>query len=269
MNKPLFFFLIILTLLGCASHNTEQTLSQVQYWEINSQYLERKVKLWTYLPPDYSKTKKPLPVLYMHDGQNLFEDSLAYAGEWKVDESLDSLFMRTGKQLVVIGIENGGEERINELTPNSHPKYGGGNAKAYLNFLKLELLPKAESLYSISNKPINRGIMGSSLGGLISFYEAFQVDTPFRKFGVYSPSFWLDANSFEWAQKELIPIGSKMVLMIGEKEQNEHLNVIKMDSLLRIHQKLELKTDIYPNGEHREWFWAAHFQKDVEWLFFE
>ncbi len=267
--KTYFYLIFVFLLQTCASHKESASGSRIDSWEIQSYYLNRKVKIWTYLPPSYAYTQERLPVLYMHDGQNLFEDSLSYAGEWKVDESLDSLYYKTGKQLVVIGIENGGDKRIEELSPNSHPQYGGGQAASYLKFLKFELVPKAEQKYNIAQNPQLRGIMGSSLGGLISFYEAFQPHSPFRKFGVYSPSFWFDTNSFDWAKNQTIPKNSKMVLMIGEKEEQEHLRVIKMDSILKIHQRIVLKTEVYPEGEHKEWFWARSFRKDIEWLFFE
>ncbi|MDO5655014.1 MAG: alpha/beta hydrolase-fold protein [Flavobacteriaceae bacterium] len=241
--------------------------SYIDKFEINSHHLNRKVKIWVYLPPDYLKSEGKLPVLYMHDGQNLFHPELSFAGEWQVDESLDELFQENGFQLVVIGIENGGQNRINELTPYPNPDHGGGEAERYLSFIFDELMPQAESQYNISQHASQRGMMGSSLGGLISFYTAFQHPDKFSKFGVYSPSFWFNNKIFDLAENHKLPAENKMLLMMGDDEKQGHLNVLKMEKLLKSTQNFHLKTDIIPGGQHNEQFWSQHFKQDVWWLF--
>ena len=241
--------------------------SVIQEMEIESSFLERIVKIWVYLPPNYLKTEEKLPVLYMNDGQNLFDEKLSFAGEWKVDEALDSLYNETGYQLVVVGIENGGEKRLDELTPYPNEKYGGGNADLYLSFIEEELLPEIESKFNVSNQKANRGIMGSSLGGLITFYAAFEKQELFSKFGVYSPSFWFNDKIFELAQNQQLSNDSRMLMMMGDQEEGEHLNVQKMDSILKKTQNIQLKTEIIADGVHNEKFWATQFKDDVAWLF--
>ena len=76
--------------------------------------LDRERKIRVYLPPNYNDSNSNYPVLYMHDGQNLFDTKTSYAGEWDVDETLNSLFYETGFQMIVVGIDNGGEKRLDE-----------------------------------------------------------------------------------------------------------------------------------------------------------
>ncbi|NJN50344.1 MAG: hypothetical protein HC798_04385 [Polaribacter sp.] len=81
----------------------------------------------------------------MHDGQNLFDKSTAYAGEWGVDEILNEIYTKTNKGFIVVGINNDGKERLNEYSPWKNEKYGGGNADAYLEMVIKELKPYIDS----------------------------------------------------------------------------------------------------------------------------
>ena len=78
--------------------------------------LNRVRRIWIYLPPDYNTSDSRYPVLYMHDGQNVFDDSTSFAGEWGVDEMMDSISRRK-KEMIVVAIDNGGAKRINEYCP--------------------------------------------------------------------------------------------------------------------------------------------------------
>lgn len=116
----LFFILNYNTLFS-----QESTASkQVSSFEINAPQLNSKKKIWIYLPKDYDSSTKKYPVIYMHDAQNLFDAKTSYVGEWNVDETLDSI----NAKVIIVGIEHGGEKRIEELTPFTHPKYGGGKS---------------------------------------------------------------------------------------------------------------------------------------------
>jgi alpha-glucosidase len=92
--------------------------------------LNRSRKIWLYLPPGYDTSQQAYPVMYMHDGQNLFDDSTSFAGEWGVDETLNELYDESGFGMIVVGIENGGGLRIDEYSPWIHPQYGGGEGEA-------------------------------------------------------------------------------------------------------------------------------------------
>jgi len=109
-------------------------------------------RVWIYLPPNYDNTSKKYPVIYMQDAQNLFDNATSYAGEWEVDEALNKLYEATGKGFIVVGIENGGEERINEYTPWKNEKYGGGKGAIYVDFIANTLKPYIDANYRTKQK---------------------------------------------------------------------------------------------------------------------
>src|ERR1700744_1279936 len=98
--------------------------------------LGRERTLRLYLPPSYeSSPDKRYPVIYMHDGQNLFDDATSYAGEWGVDETLDAFSRTRGFEAIVVGIDNGGEARNHELSPWSNPKIDPAQGEQYMAFV--------------------------------------------------------------------------------------------------------------------------------------
>lgn len=95
------------------------------------------------MPKNYETSQKKYPVMYMHDGQNLFYAKTSFVGEWNIDEKLDSL----NAQVIIVGIEHGNDKRIEELTPYKYTKYGGGNADNYLEFMVKTLKPEIDKKY--------------------------------------------------------------------------------------------------------------------------
>ena len=170
-----FLILLFLTTSVVFSQNTEEKKSTASK---NVSIIEKEFiipelnnishKIWVYLPPNYDQSSKKYPVIYMHDGQNLFDNATSYIGEWEVDETLNELFNKTGKGFIVVGIENGGEERINEYTPWKNEKYGGGKGEIYIDFLVNTLKPYIDVTYRTKPQQKHTGLIGSSLGGLIS-----------------------------------------------------------------------------------------------------
>jgi predicted alpha/beta superfamily hydrolase len=180
--------------------------------------LNRTRKVWIYLPPDYEKSKISYPVLYMHDGQNLFDDSTSYAGEWSVDESLNDLFKKTVKGFIVVGINHGDSLRIEELTPWKNEQYGGGKGAEYAKFVVETLKPFIDKNYRTLSDKENTGVMGSSLGGLISFYMGLKYPNTFGKAGVFSPSFWFSDECYKMAEKFNKAASLRMYILAGGKE---------------------------------------------------
>ncbi len=126
-------FLVFIWLLICIYSYAQSTASkQVSTFIIEAPQLESQKKIWVYLPKEYQNSKKSYPVIYMHDGQNLFDDKTSYVGEWKIDEYLDTI---DKNESIIIGIEHGNEKRIDELIPYVTENYGGGKADDYLNFI--------------------------------------------------------------------------------------------------------------------------------------
>ncbi len=231
--------------------------------------LNRYRRIWVYLPPDYDTSQQKYPVLYMHDGQNLFDAFYSFAGEWEIDETLNKLFMENGKKCIVVGIDNGGTHRINEYSPWINPAYGGGQGHLYARFLVETLKPHIDSLYRTLPDRENTGIMGSSMGALISFYTGLKYQNVFSKIGVFSPSFWFSPSCYSFASETEKTADMRIYFLAGGQENGvaEHCNRM-MDTLSEAGYTTEemlLKT--VPNGQHSEWFWRQEFRSAFEWLF--
>jgi predicted alpha/beta superfamily hydrolase len=232
--------------------------------------LNRSRKIWLYLPPDYHSSQKHYPVLYMHDGQNLFDRQTAFAGEWKVDESLDSLFNLGDHGCIVVGIENGGSQRLNEYSPWVNPQYGGGQGDAYISFIISTLKPYVDSVYRSLPEPEFTGIMGSSMGGLISLYASIKYPDVFGKTGALSSSFWFSPNSYTYVSDTGAEEGSYIYMIAGGQEGgNQIKDMEKMQETL-INAGLPSSNVIsvpHPDGAHSEWYWSREFPKVYQWLF--
>lgn len=169
MIRGFFFFIFLWMISGNAQESTAS--KNVSTFTIEAPQLKTSKKIWIYLPEGYSATaKKKYSVIYMHDAQNLFDKKTSFVGEWNVDEKLDSL----KAQVIVVGIEHGNEKRIDELTPFKNEKYGGGKADEYVDFIVKTLKPYIDKNYQTKTKAKNTLIMGSSLGGLVSYYAVFK-----------------------------------------------------------------------------------------------
>ncbi len=232
--------------------------------------LNRKRRIWIYLPPNYNTSTKTYPVLYMHDGQNLFDNATAYAGEWEVDETLNKLYKDQNFELIVIGIDNAGEKRMDEYSPWKNVKYGGGEGDAYLEFIVQTLKPYVDKNYRTISDKDHTGIMGSSMGGLISHYGGLKYQSIFGKIGVYSPAFWFSKSSFEYAKKHSQINNTKMYFLIGDQEgKNIVKDMEKMTNLMKNNgfPFNNISEKIIPNGQHNEALWRDHFKEAVLWLF--
>ena len=152
--------------------------------------LSNRRDIFVYLPPSYSHTEQRYPVLYMHDGQNLFDNALSFAGEWRVDETMEQLSRERRLEAIVVGIPNMGEQRMDEYSPFHHAGLGGGQGDVYLEFIVHTLKPIIDRDFRTRAEPAATGIMGSSMGGLISLYAFFRYPSVFGFAGVMSPSLW-------------------------------------------------------------------------------
>lgn len=232
--------------------------------------LNRTRRIWLYLPPGYETTTKHYPVLYMHDGQNLFDLYTSFAGEWEVDETLNALHAANREVPIVVGIDNGGAHRIAEYTPWVHPTYGGGDGELYAQFIVETLKPYIDSNYRTLPQREHTGVMGSSLGGLISHYIGLQYQDVFSKAGVFSPSFWFSDScySFTYETGKIHPM--RYYMMGGTNESGNLVQQMNnmMDTLLAAGfspEEVFLKT--VPGGQHNELLWRTQFGQAYEWLF--
>ena len=143
------------------------------------------------MPLDYYTAHKHYPVLYMHDNQNIFDEATAYSRtEWQVDETLNQLHTEGKPSAIIVGINNG-DRRSEEYSPWEHRSIGKPEGKKYAQFVAETLKPYIDSSFRTKPEAKHTGVMGSSMGGLISMYIGLEYPTVFGRVGVFSPSFWV------------------------------------------------------------------------------
>ncbi|WP_237067537.1 alpha/beta hydrolase [Microbulbifer guangxiensis] len=258
----------LLLLAGAITHAGTTASTNVQVLPpVWMEQLQRQRVVRIYLPADYATTERRYPVLYMHDGQNLFDDATAYAGEWGVDETLSELREERGLALIVVGIDHGGEARINELKPFDHQEYGPGEGDAYLEFLVRQLKPRIDREYRTLPGRDHTAIMGSSLGGLMSHVAISRYPEVFSRAGIFSPAYWIAPGFFQEARQPL-PVDSRLYLLAGGREGDDMVSDFRdMHALLKETQQASILHRLAPQGEHTEGFWRAELKAALEWLF--
>lgn len=236
----------------------------------NMPQLNRQRRIWVYLPPDYRQSARAYPVIYMHDAQNLFDRQTSFSGEWQVDESLNRLFAETGQAVIVVGIDNGGPDRLNEYAPWVHPRYGGGQGDEYTDFIVQTLKPYIDDNFRTLKDPANTAIIGSSMGGLVSMYAIAEYPGVFGKAGIFSPSFWFSEQAFEHVAAKGKQMDLKFYFLAGTNEGgNMAANLQRMVDLLYQmgYDSTQIKVLLQQDGAHAEWFWAREFPAACNWLF--
>jgi predicted alpha/beta superfamily hydrolase len=232
----------------------------------------RTRRIWIYLPPQYADTTKRFPVMYMHDGQNVFDKATSFSGEWEVDETLNKLANTGDKGCIVVGIDNGGADRMGELTPWKNARYGGGDGRKYAKFMVETLKPYIDAHFRTKADRLNTAVGGSSLGGLESMFVAAEYQNVFSKALIFSPSFWFNDSCFTHVRLREKQFAMRYYFMAGTTEDVDMVAQIQqMVSILRgigytdDAFKIVTKTD----GQHSEWFWAREFGDGYKWLFKE
>lgn len=252
------------------SNSTLATNAYILSYDFEMPQLSRTRRLWIYLPPNYEASSNRYPVMYMQDGQNVFDASTSFNGEWEVDESLNMLFENGDDGIIIVAIDNGGVHRNDEYSPWANPEYGGGEGVAYVNFIVNTLKPFIDTNFRTKTDRLNTGIMGSSLGGLISFYAAIEYQEIFGKAGVFSPSFWLTNQIYDLVENTGKEQNMKIYLLAGEQESGSLIQemVNMQNTLLNVgFQPSEVLLHINPEGQHSEWFWRQEFPDAYTWLF--
>ncbi|MCJ8272482.1 MAG: alpha/beta hydrolase-fold protein [Psychrosphaera sp.] len=269
-----------------ANYSVPDGASQVHVWpffnhngssliqfNFTSQTLGNTRTIRVLLPPSYNENSlKSYPVLYMHDGQNLFSASTASFGvEWQVDETSESLIYQGAMaEAIIVGMDNTGAARIDEYTPTVDADYGGGNGDAYLDFIETELMPYIESNYRVKTGPENTLMMGSSLGGLISFYAGWTRSHVYGRIASMSGSFW-------WNNEDLTNtvqnhtgalINSNFYVDTGALESSAWATVDMANAM--INKGYVLGQNLYyykdSNGAHTESSWQGRLNLPLQYL---
>lgn len=185
--------------------------------DIHSPQLGNQRDILVYTPASYHRTTRRYPVVYMHDGQNLFDPRTSFAGEWGVDRAL-ARAPRKGRRAIIVGIPNMGVDRMREYSPWRDGRHGGGGGDAYVDFIVHTLKPIIDERYRTEPGRATTGIMGSSLGALISLYAFFRAPASFGFVGVLSPAFWFaEGGIFPFVQ-DAANVAGRIYLDVGMRE---------------------------------------------------
>ena len=233
--------------------------------------LKRMRRVLIYLPENYTASAKRYPVMYMHDGQNVFDDATSFAGEWGVDDYLDTIKL---KQSIIVAVDNGGNKRMNEYCPYDFtlnpkiPKGNAGEGKQYAEFLAKTLKPFIDKNYRTLKDKKNTFIAGSSMGGLISLYAVLKYPKVFGGAGVFSPSVWICKpellNLIKTTGKK---VNSKIYFYCGKLEGPGMVpDMLLAFQELAAVSKSKMTTVIRDDGKHNEPAWRKEFPLFYEWI---
>lgn len=222
--------------------------------------LNRSRTIRIYLPPSYESGKRYYSVLYMQDGQNLFRAEDAFARPWYVGKMIDKMPIK--RQAIVVGIDNGGVDRLQEYAPYKRGTHGG-QGQDYLRFLVETLKPFIDRSYRTLTTPDHTWLVGSSMGGLISFQGGWHYPSVFGKVGVLSPAFWF--NPMVLKQNIVADLSQTQFYLVGSRTESRGM----APALEQAYWKLKdsgvanqnLTVIIRDKGGHNEAFWGRELRK--------
>jgi predicted alpha/beta superfamily hydrolase len=260
---------------------TDVHISTLQRHELCSRVFRNTRMLHVWLPPGYGGSgAERYPVLYLNDGQNLFDPATAFAGvHWAVAESAERLIAE-GKipPLLIVGIDNMGRKRIKEYIPyrSFDPPVLTPRGTRYPEFFRDEVMPFIEGRYAVAKGAENTGLGGSSLGGLITLYTHLAAPGVFGRLLIESPSLFVSHRRILKESWRASRWPSRVYLGMGTRETGNPLKDERLVQDVRELQRIlraaglgdeQLKVSIEEGAPHSEAAWAARFPQALEFLF--
>ena len=243
--------------------------------KFRSRFLRNQRDLIVYTPPGYAdQSARHFPVLYLHDGQNLFDGATSFipGQDWHVGQTADH-YIQSGSvaPLIIVGMYNT-KARIREYTPTHVPKLGGGRADRYARFLIEEVKPFVDGEYRTLSGSQHTGIGGSSLGGLVSLYVGLKHSRIVGKIAALSPSVWWNQHVIHrFAQRAVVEPRPRIWLDIGTREGPRIVQEVEKfrDVLLEKGWKLGFDLDFerVEGAEHNEAAWAQRVGPFLQFLY--
>jgi predicted alpha/beta superfamily hydrolase len=250
---------------------------------VRSAVLGNARDLLVYLPPSYGKVNRTYPTLYMHDGQNLFDEATSFAGEWRADETLEAL-AADGIEAIIVGIPNSGEQRLAEYSPFEDPRFGGGRAAEYLSFVVDTVKPLVDEAFHTTGERHGTATIGSSMGGLFSFYAFFERPDVFGLVGAVSPSVGFARRALIGYLERAPFVGGRIYMDVGTHEEmprhrdplelrgepGAYVKLVRRARELLVVKGYEPERDlVYVEDEgavHNEAAWAARLPEALRFL---
>lgn len=258
---------------GPRSERPSTLSGHIERVPVHSPELDADIELLVYLPPSYERGDKHYPVLYLHDGQNVFDAATSYCGEeWGCDEAAETLACER-LECIMVGIPVRGEQRNRDYTPFKAEVNGyAPDADAYLAFLTDTVKPRIDTQFRTRPEVAQTALAGSSFGGLISLYGGLSRPDVFGTIGAFSPSLWVgDGALLRWTDGQTAP-DSQVYLDMGT-----HEGEFAQDAAVTVHQTQlyaasladrmrEVKLEIGAGHWHDEPAWAARFPGFLRWF---
>ncbi|MEI6412569.1 MAG: alpha/beta hydrolase-fold protein, partial [Bacteroidota bacterium] len=229
--------------------------------------LNRQRTVRVLLPRNYhTHPERRFPVIYLHDGQNLFDANASSFGAWKLSRQMARQPLY--RQAILVGIDHGGIDRMHEYAPFKRGQHGG-QGDAYLKFVAETLKPFIDQHYRSWPQRDATGMVGSSMGGLITFYAAMRYNHVFGKFGVLSPSLWFNPGVAKLLEKQQVK--NSQIYLGGSRTEMGSMG----PALEQLYWKFQaagyddekVRVVIRDRGRHNETFWGREFKPMFEWLF--
>lgn len=244
----------------------------------SSRYLSTPRNLVVYVPPGYEPDGRRHAVMYLQDGQNLFDPETAFGGQdWHADVTADNLIMRgVIEPLILVGVYNTGVRRVSEYTPTREPRMRkGGKADRYAAMLAREVKPFIDSHYRTLKAAAYSGVGGSSLGGLVSLVAGLKYPRVFGRIAALSPSVWWDRRAIlNVVEASATTARPRIWLDAGTAEGNQPHHVVADVRLLRDalvkkgwREGIDLQHWEHDGAGHNEQAWGARFAHVLEYLF--
>ncbi|MES2646205.1 MAG: alpha/beta hydrolase-fold protein [Bacteroidota bacterium] len=223
--------------------------------------LNRTRTIRLYLPPGYQTNNKKYPVLYLADGQNIFDEFTANMDEWKVDETLDRFYDSCKKSMIVVAVDHGNELRLQEYQPYAFERVANPEGKAYASFLANTLKPFIDSHLRTKSSGKFTHVAGSSMGALISMYTIISYPKQFGNAGIFSPSFWTTKSIYGDAKANLKSLKNHVLFFYagGKESKSMEQDTREMYLLLQGARKLKSKIYIDKEAQHNEAAWSKWF----------
>lgn len=270
-------------ILGPGVIRAESATGDLRLHEFRSRIFRNTRLLRVWLPPgydDHENRDRRYPVLYLNDGQNLFEPATSFTGvEWQVDETADRLIREgTVAPMIIVGIDNAGKARLREYMPyrSLQPMMMRVQGNRYPDFLLKEVTPFIARNYRAASGPENTGLGGSSLGALIAIYTAMTRPNVVGRLLIESPSLWVSNRQMiresrpvkQWPERIYLGTGTAET---GNTDKDRSMvdDVREFDAILRrkVLDDRRLRLVIEDGAIHHESAWSRRFPEALSFLF--
>jgi predicted alpha/beta superfamily hydrolase len=248
-----------------ASAARSKPQSNLHFHTLDAPHLGRRRTIRILLPRHYEQDRnRRFPVIYLQDGQNLFEAHTAAFRHWKLREMLDKQPLY--RQAILVGIDHGGIDRIHEYAPYARGR-SGGQGDAYLRFLSESVKPFVDHQYRTWAHREATAIAGASMGGLIALYGGLRYGHIFGKTGSLSPSLWFNPAVLDLARQ--YPGADNQLYIAAAKNEMRSMPGWMEKTYWTLQQSGFKNTRVVlrDRGRHSETFWAREFKVMFEWLF--